>query len=379
MKVGMKEILIVLASLGTLYLLMSTIITIIAYHNSAKKKYNLNIFPSVSILKPLKGIDDNLIENLRSFFKIDYPDYEIIFGVVEAEDPAINVVNKLQAEYPYIKTRLVVSDFHVGINPKVNNLYNIYRPASKEFIVISDSNIIVSSDYLRTLMGYSQNEGVGLVTSTIHGLGAKTPGSILENLHLNTYIAASAITITNVFKIPVTIGKSMCINRTVLERIGGFESFADFLLEDGLIGQAIKDLGLKIVVTTESVKNINVNWGIKQFLNRHYRWALMRRHLNLWQYISEIISNPICTSWLLFVLFPQYLTLIIAAGISATKIIIDCSLLISGKTETKFVHLPLIVIKDILLGFIWILPFFCRTVIWRGNRFIVSKKILSRL
>src|SRR5689334_3092422 len=106
------------------------------------------LFP-ISILKPLKGADAGLEENLESFFHLDYPDYEILFSVEDTRDPAYAVVQRLLTKYPKTKASIIVAQIDVGPNPKINNLVFTYGRANHDWILISDSNIRVTPDYLK--------------------------------------------------------------------------------------------------------------------------------------------------------------------------------------------------------------------------------------
>ena len=145
-------------TISLLHLLTSAIIMTkkVAENFNKKKKNKLN-YPPITILKPLKGIDDGLEDNLKSFFKIDYPNYEIIFGLDSYSDPAFNVVKKLQKEYNSVNSRLIVNNFAIGLNPKVNNLNNIYPFAEGEFILINDSNTRVQKDFLKNLRTFKSS------------------------------------------------------------------------------------------------------------------------------------------------------------------------------------------------------------------------------
>ena len=145
--------------------------------------------PPVTVFKPLKGLDEELEENLRSFFRLDYPVYQLIFGVADEHDPAIEVVRSLMAEFPEHDARLVVGCPAFGLNPKVANLASMDRYRKHDVILISDSNVRVRPSYLRETACYLTEPGVGLVTNLFAGVGDAYSGATMENLQLNGYIA----------------------------------------------------------------------------------------------------------------------------------------------------------------------------------------------
>ena len=152
--------------------------------------------PPVTIFKPLKGEDEGLEENLRSFFRLDYPTYQLLFCVADADDPAIAVVDRLLAEFPGHDARLIVGRPAFGLNPKVESLAAMERYRRHDTILISDSNVRVRPSYLRETACYLAEPGVGLVTNLFAGVGEEHFGAALENLHLNGYIAGGVAAAT---------------------------------------------------------------------------------------------------------------------------------------------------------------------------------------
>lgn len=329
--------------------------------------------PPVSVLKPLKGLDDQLENNLRSFFELDYPSYELLFGVDEADDPAIAVVQRLRRAYPQIPVRLVVDSQRVGLNPKINNLHNMFPFARYDYLVISDSNVRVRREYLTDLLSHMQSDEVGMVTSHIRGVGAKSLGAVLENLHLNTYIADSVYAVGNLFGVPVTIGKSMLIRRETLDAVGGFRAFAEYLLEDGLLGRAIAQRGMRIVTTCSPVENVNVTWSIDKFLSRHLRWATMRRRLHAGHYTAELLSNPTAIALVNLIVQRDPMSLALLTGVAAGRIVLDMITGLLMESESRWSHYLMVPLKDLVMAGVWLVPFFSNTVTWRGNEFRVLK------
>jgi len=335
---------------------------------------NASVCPSVTVFKPLKGLDEDLESNLRTFLELDYPEFELLFGVNDGDDPAIPLVQKLCREYPQVASRLVVNERREGINPKVNNLLNMYPFARHNHFVISDSNVAVPTDYLTTLTAHMPDRSVGLVTSTVQGVRAQTLGAVFENLHLNTFVTYNVYSLLRLFRVPITIGKSMLIRRETLEAIGGFAHFRDYLMEDGLLGKAILKRGLKIATTFTPVENVNRTWSAGRFMARHMRWAIMRRHLNLGHYFAELLSNPILFAAIYALAHPTRAGLDLLVGVMLAKILLD---LIAGTVAGARLPLSqyfLVPVKELIVGAIWFVPFFQRTVVWRGNRFRIGSE-----
>src|SRR6185312_9506454 len=144
--------------------------------------------PPLSILKPVKGCDPEMYECLRSHCTQDYPEFEIIFGVNDAQDDAIPYIERLQKEFPNIPIRLVVSQEVLGANRKVSNLVQMLRQAKHEYVLINDGDIRAPKDYFRDVMsGFAVPGGkpVGMVTCLYRGVSGKTIWSKLEGYGIN--------------------------------------------------------------------------------------------------------------------------------------------------------------------------------------------------
>ena len=366
-------ILLIAIAIGLSYSLISLWFLFVDYRLRKSPTHKLTIHPGVTIFKPLKGLDDCLENNLRSFFELDYPVYELIFGVQEYDDPAISLVGKLQAEYTHIPSQLIINTTRVGLNPKINNLFNIYPYASHDCMVISDSNVRVDPGYLTDLVGRLQAPGVGLVTSAIRGVGGDSLGSVLENLHANTFISGSVRAVRKLFGIPITIGKSMCFHRATLQSLGGFEAFANYLAEDFLLGHSIRKIGKKVVISSHWIDSVNNTWSIGRFVNRHYRWATMRRHINLLHYSAEIFSNPVFLALLYYGWRTDQTACSLFVAVTAFKTLIDISAARLFESDLKWHHYFYLPLKDIIIAGIWLAPFFKRQVVWRGNYFNINR------
>jgi ceramide glucosyltransferase len=328
----------------------------------------------VSILKPLKGLDDNLFDNLESFCVQDYPEYESIFSLQDYNDPAYKVARKIKEKYPHKDVSLIVEECNAGLNPKVNNLIPAFQMAKYELTLISDSNVLVKRDYLREIVKHFSNPDIGLVTNLIRGVSGRTLGSVFENLHLNTFIMGSICFLDRFLKMPCVVGKSMLMRKEDLLAIGGFRSVKDVLAEDYIMGKKMQKRGRKVIVSSYFIDNVNQYWGLKKFLNRHTRWGKLRWKIGGIRYFSELISNSVFMACLPVFLFePSKLTGLFAILVSCIKVTGDFYIGRKIKAEMNpFLYL-LSPLKDLIVGIIWVIPIISNTVVWRGNRYIIGK------
>ena len=336
-----------------------------------------NVFPPISILKPMKGLDDNLFDNLDSFCRQDNPCYEVIFALQDYNDPAFKIAAKIRDRHPGKDISIVVEKCDVGLNPKVNNMIPAYRTAKYEHILISDSNVMVGPEYLRALSMKMTDERVGLVSSLIRGVQSRTLGSALENLHLNSFVAGSVCFLDRFLKMPCVIGKSMLMRKKDLELIGGLRSVKDFLAEDYIIGKRMHDSGRKVVLSNYLINNVNEYWDLKKFLNRHTRWGKLRWKIGGMKYLSELISNAVFMSVMpLILLGLSTFTAALAMIVAAVKISGDFYIGKKLGTGTHPLLYLLVPVKDLIIGCIWFVPLISSSVVWRNNRYIIGDSSL---
>src|SRR5262245_5193068 len=249
-------------------------------------------WPAVSILKPLKGVDADLKENLRSIFQLDYPDFEVILGTEEPDDPALALAQRVAAEFPHVRSLVVTGATAIGFNPTVNNLANLLPRASHPLVLISDSNVRVPADYLRDLVAHRTRAGGGLVWSLFRGVNGRGIGGMLESLQLNVNVMGGVSALMRLLKIPCCVGKSMLIHRDDLEFIGGLRFLGQFLAEDQICAEELARSGRPVTVTGHLIDNVLGRRSFKDFAGRHLRWARLRRRVNFPGFLGEALLNP---------------------------------------------------------------------------------------
>lgn len=337
------------------------------------RKVHSTFMPPVTILKPLKGLDEELEANLLSFFELDYPQYQLIFGVADRDDPAIPVVETLMARFPNQDAALVVGNPAFGLNPKIENLAAMYPLRKHEYILISDSNVRARPEYLREIVGPLADPSVGLVTNVFTGVGERKLGAILENLQLNGFIAANLCG-AFVLRITCVVGKSMLMPVKALEAIGGLASVRNLLAEDQAIGVKVRKAGYAIRLSHHVVENVNKTRDLKWFLNRHSRWLKIRYQMALASFLLEPLVNltGIGLVW----------ALASGSALSWIGFTTLCALSIGRDAiQTRWLRgawprrrdLPLSLLKDLFMLPIWFDALVNRKISWRGHKFVVGR------
>jgi ceramide glucosyltransferase len=329
--------------------------------------------PPVTIFKPLKGLDEDLEANLRTFFQLDYPCYQLLFCVAESDDPAIAVVRRLMSAFPDGDSQLVIGCPAFGLNPKVESLAAMDRHRKHDVILISDSNVRVRPSYLRETACYLSDPGVGLVSNLFTGVGEVHPGAIMENLQLNGYIAAG-VAAAAVCRATCVVGKSMLLPVKVLHSIGGFAAVRNVLAEDQVIAMRARQAGYSIRLSHHVIENVNSSRSLKWFLNRHSRWYKIRRRLALPTFAAEPIGN-LATVGLVWAFSGAsgiaWGGLLVLVGLGIVRDAVQTRWL--RGTYPKLKHLLFSPVKDILLFPVWLDAILNQRVQWRGNRFSIGR------
>ncbi len=367
----MKETFEVIIGIGLAYYLLLLLATGLKLASSkgrsGARKYNSDFLPPISVLKPVNGIDGNLRENLVSFIKQDYPEFELVIGIQSPNDPAITLIEELKRDYPDKKIEYIVSDRTLGYNPKINNLYGMMPLANHEYMVISDSNVLVQADYLRENVRYLSDDSVGIVTNLIKGTGGRSLGAMFENLHLNSFIIGN-VSLLDIFRREVVVGKSIFFRRSQFERLGGLWELRNYLAEDYLMGRMYERQGYKVVVSPQLISTTNHSWTMKRFINRHTRWSQLRWNLNKTAYTGELLLNMSLWSLVFTVVSGfSYESSIVTALCWGAKIIGDAmmnAMLGTGLGIREALASP---VKDLVIGFAWPVPLVNRKTNWRGN------------
>ena len=353
----------------------------VRHRNAGQPTHSAATLPPISILKPLKGTDPNIYESFRSHCIQEYPEYEIIFGVSDPEDPAAASVEQLQREFPERKIRLIVCADILGTNVKVSNLEQMVRLASYEYFVVNDSDIRVESDYLRRIIEPFSGEHVGMVTCLYRGISSGTIGSRMEALGIGTDFCAGVLVAQLLERgLHFGLGSTLAFRRADLERIGGFKSLLDFLADDYELGRRIAGLNKKVILSDVVVETHLPEYDLRGFLEHQLRWfrgirdarrggyiGLISTFGILWALLALLAAGAAPWSWV--VLGAMLLLRITVALVMCRSVLQD---------EESVERLWLLPLRDLIAAAVWIASFAGNTVTWRGDRFELKNGRLVR-
>jgi ceramide glucosyltransferase len=338
--------------------------------------------PPISILKPLKGTDPEIYESFRSHCLQDYPEYEIIFGVSDLNDPAIESVKKLQQEFPDRRIQLLVCPNILGANVKVSNLAQMLAEERYDYLIVNDSDIRVEPDYLRRVTAPLADPRVGMVTCLYRGVANATLGSRLEALGISTDFCPSVLAARQIEGgIRFALGSTLAFRRADLEKIGGFTSFVDYLADDYELGRRIAELGLAVKLSDVVVETYLPSYRLREFFAHQLRWARGVRDARTGGYLGLMFTFGIMWSFLALAASRGALW---ACGALAITLFLRLAIaLFVGRGVLRDRHILkyawLIPVRDLVAAAIWLVSLGGHTVTWRGDRFRLHNGKLTRI
>ena len=326
----------------------------------------------VTVLKPLKGADAELYDNLRSFCVQEYAQFQIVFGVADPDDAAIAVVQRLIAEFPRRDLTLVVGDAEPAANRKVANLMNMLPAARYPLLIISDSDMRVMPDYLGVVAPLLAAPDVGLVTCLYRGVPAGSGlWSRLACLHVNHGFLPQAAVGEILHTGDGAFGATLALSRNTLDAIGGLEAVADQLADDHALGAAVRRIGRTIVLAPVLVDNVILEPTLTALFRHELRWARTVRLLAPAGYAGSVITYPVALAVLALLLHPapwSVYGLIAALAVRTATVWLGDRVL--GLPATPVYLIPL---RDGLSFAVFIASFFARSVAWRDRRYRIAR------
>ncbi|MGH9602478.1 MAG: bacteriohopanetetrol glucosamine biosynthesis glycosyltransferase HpnI [Terriglobales bacterium] len=234
--------------------------------------------PPVTLLKPVHGMEPMLEESLESFFRADYPQFEIIFGARQADDAALQVVEQLRQRYPSVKVKVVLSGEPPWPNAKVYSLEKMVAAAAHDYFIISDSDVRVEPGYIHDVVRPLLDPQNGMVTCVYRGVATGGLWSRLEALGMSVEFASGVVTADMLEGMRFALGPTMAIRRDVLERVGGVAVLADYCADDYVLGSLTHQAGYKVVLSHHVIDHIVLGRSAGESLSHQVRWMKSTRY-----------------------------------------------------------------------------------------------------
>jgi ceramide glucosyltransferase len=323
--------------------------------------------PSISLVRPVCGIETYGEETLRSAFLLDYPNYEIVFCVAKANDPVVPLVHQLMAEHPRVLSRLLIGDDRISANPKLNNMVKGWEGAAHDWIVVADSNVLMPVDYLQRLLA-AWRPDTGLVCSPPAGTHPAGFWAHVECAFLNTYQARFQY-VADSAGLGFAQGKNLFYLREILEKAGGMMALAMELAEDAASTKVVRAQGLRVRLVDAPFSQPLGYRAAADVWKRQVRWARLRRGTFAPLFACEIACGclfPLILGGFAFKEFgmpallfvPAFLALWLGAE----------ALLARAAGWPLTIWSPLAwIMRDAMLPLIWIEGWRSGGFTWRGN------------
>lgn len=329
--------------------------------------------PAVSILKPVRGLDPQAYQNFATFCRQNYPDFELLFGMADAKDPAIAVVKRLRRDFPNCNIRLVIGRSNAS-NHKAGVLDQLAAQSSHQILVISDSDMRVTPDYLRRVVAPLADEQIGLVTCPYRGETALTLPAELEALHMGTTFLPSVVIANRLFRFQFAMGSTMALRRRDLDRLGGFEAIADYLADDYQLGACIAGLGLRVHLSDYvTISTLGVT-SFQELWHREIRWNRCIIFSRPWEYPGLLLtfSTPLALALLLCSGFALIGWQILTISLMVRWVVAWLVTGYTGDWETRrwLLWLP---VRDVLSVLTWCAGGLGRHIVWRGQEYVLQR------
>jgi ceramide glucosyltransferase len=326
------------------------------------------VAPPVSIVKPLRGLDEGLEENLESFFRLDYPAdaLEIVFSFASASDPAYAPARRVADRHPEIASTFVFDEREPGGNAKVNRLTAAMRYAKHRLVLFSDGNVRVRPGFLKRAVSWFRDPRVGLVSNLFRASGAESLGSRVEALYLNGCLMPGTALIADVLGRPCVVGKSILVSRRALDSIGGIGALRDYLAEDFVLGREVRRAGYRVVLSADVLDTMEVGKPLRVVWSRHRRWSMMRRRLAGQLYLGESMVGAL--PWALLALAAPGVPLKAAAGaLLAVRWGAELAVMRDGGEKIDWRDAALLPVRDLFAAGVFVAGLVGRTLAWRGR------------
>ncbi|HEY4901473.1 MAG TPA: bacteriohopanetetrol glucosamine biosynthesis glycosyltransferase HpnI [Terriglobales bacterium] len=352
------------------------------FRRKSSRVLRADFAPPVSLLKSLKGLDPHMYAAFRSHCLQDYGEYELLFGVSDPNDPALELVTRLQQEFPQRAVRAVPCPKSLGLNGKVSTLAQLLPQARHEHILINDSDIVAGPDYLRRVMSESVGEKVGMVTTLYRGLAGKTLPSKLEALGLSTDFMGGVLVAREMEGgVRFALGATIATTKSVLREIGGLEALVDHLGDDYELGARTAAAGYIVELADAVVETALPDYTWCEFWAHQMRWARNVKDRRRAQYFGLIVTFGLAWGILAVLAAPWVWWTWATLAVIAIVRVVAAVAIGRGVLDDPDVlrDLWLLPLRDFVALAVWLGSFAGNEIEWRGLKFRVRDGKLERM
>ena len=368
-----REVLLLVATAPLVYYVLA-IIAAFRFFGRNQTQTQADYAPSVSLLKPVRGVDFGSYENFASFCKQDYPEYEILFAVNDESDPALPLIQQIMAEFPQRRIRLFTSAEDLGANRKVNKLAMLTREAKYDVLVLTDGDVRVDADYLREVVGPLRNKKIGAVTSFYRAIAQENVGAKLEAIGAASDFFAGVLMARLKEGIRFALGASIATTKEWVRKMGGFETIADTLADDYELGLRIANAGGEVVLSSEPVWTMYPAQSLRGFWDHQLRWARTVRLCRPLSYLGLLFTQGLPWTVLAILLAPlpwiagSYLTAYLVL-----RLVMAWTVGVWGlQDEVLRRNLWLVPFRDAIYFVVWVASFASNRIRWGSVEYAIQ-------
>lgn len=333
-------------------------------------------WPAVTVLKPLHGAEPGLYENLLSFCQQDYPEFQVIFGLARADDPAAEIARRVIAACPGGDITLVVNERLIGTNRKISNVANCHGSSRHDLLVIADSDMRVEPDYLKRLATTFDDPGVAAGTCLYRGRAEPGVSSWLGAAYINEWFLPSVLVATSFAPLHFCFGATMAVRRSALEAIGGFERLANELADDYRLGDLVASQVGRVALIPCIVENTVHEPSLGSLLRHELRWARTVRSVQAggfaMSFLTYILPAALAFAVCVGSRHPLLGALAVGWAVGLRALLHDVARTTVAPRQSACYGLTML--RDLLCFGVWAMSFLTRDVEWQGYEFKVDKQ-----
>lgn len=331
--------------------------------------------PPVSILKPIRGLDPGAYENLASFCRQDYPEYEMVLCVDPEDDSVRPVVEKLRRDFPQHEIRVLYGSGRVASNDKVAKLARLAAEARYETVVISDSDVRVNPDYLRAMTAPLKDPRVGAATCFYVHTDLETFADRLQTVGMMSDFYAGILVAWQLEGIKFALGPSIATTRQRLAGFGGYAAIENSPGDDLLVGRLIAEQGYEVKLLKYAVTTVSDYRSVSDLLHKRMRWIVVMRHMRPWGHLGLLLTQGLPWSLAAIAVHPTAATAIGYLGVYfATRIALTWIIGVHGLRQRKLIgEMVLIPAWDAVAFGIWLVSFLRTSIRWRGADYYIRE------
>jgi len=334
--------------------------------------------PPISNLKPIRGMDQQAYENFASYCKQDYPDYELLFAIGDGDERVLEIIERLQREFPERRIRAIHVSGHTAPNDKVVKLARLVDEAQNEILVINDSDVRVRPDYLRSVVAPMRDPKVGAVTCLYVSIQEHTLIQKLQSIGMICDFYPGILVARELDGVKFAFGQTIVTTRKNLAGFGGYSAIENRPADDLLVGRLVAEQGLRVELLPYAVETVADFNSLPQFFFKRLRWMTVMRHMRPWGHLGLIFTQGLAWSVAAFAAHP---TVLVAAIYLGGYLVVRWALtwligVWGMKQKGVWRKMLLVPLWDAWALLIWLLSFTRRTIRWRDIDYRIRRGML---